>query len=247
MAARAGAAVCDHAAVAKTRGLLFDVFGTLVDWRASLVDEATAVAGRTGVPADWPAVVDDWRRAYGPSLDRARAAPVWQDLDVLHRASLRVVLARHRVDLPDAEQEVLVGAWRRLRPWPDTRAGLERLRTGYSTATLSNGHVPLLVDLARFGDLRFDAVLSAQLAGSYKPDPAVYLRGAELLGCAPEEVAMVAAHADDLEAAAALGLRPLFVRRPAEWGPGGGDEPPRGLPGLVVAEGLEHLAELLGC
>ena len=227
--------------------LLFDVFGTLVDWRSSVRDELARAGSRTRVAGDWAAVADDWRRAYRPALDRARAAPGWRDLDALQRETLDEVLARHGVALPPAEREVLVRSWRRLRPWPDTRRGLERLRTGPRTATLSNGHVALLVDLLRFGDLRVDAVLSAELAGSYKPDPAVYARGAALLGLEPAQVAMVAAHADDLVAAAEVGLRPVFVRRPLEWGPGGGDEPPDGLPGLVVATSLEHLADRLGC
>lgn len=228
-------------------GLVFDVFGTLVDWRTSLLEEAALVAARTGVRADWAAVVDDWRREYRPALDRVRAEGVWRDLDAVHRQTLAGVLDRHAVALSADEQEVLVQSWRRLRPWPDTRAGLLRLRTRYRTATLSNGHVPLLVDLLRFGDLRVDAVLSAQLAASYKPDPAVYARSAALLGLEPQQVGMVAAHADDLEAAAQVGLRPVFVHRPHEWGPGGGDPPPRGLSGLVSGRDLEDVAGLLGC
>ena len=227
--------------------LLFDVFGTLVDWRSSVLDEALAAGTRSGVEADWAAVVDDWRRAYRPALDDARAASGWRDLDALQRETLVEVLQRHGATLPADEREVLVQSWRRLRPWPDTRQGLDRLRTRHRTATLSNGHVALLVDLLRFGDLRLDAVLSAQLADSYKPDPVVYLRGAELLGFAPEQVAMVAAHGDDLVAAAEVGLQPVFVHRPHEWGPGGGDAPPTGLPGLVVGQSLLHVAELLGC
>ena len=224
------------------RALLFDVFGTVVDWRGSLLDEAGAVP-----PADRAAVVDAWRHAYQPALDRVIAGRRWRDLDALHRETLDQVLQEHAVQLPDSEREHLVQAWRRLRPWPEARAGLERLRSGFRTATLSNGHVALLVDLLRHGDLRFDAVLSAQLADAYKPHPRVYLRGAELLGCTPDEAGMVAAHAGDLVAAAAVGLRPLFVRRPREWGPAGGEDPPSGLAGLVVADDLEHLAELLGC
>jgi 2-haloacid dehalogenase len=123
---------------------------------------------------------------------------------------------------------------------------MDRLRGGFVTATLSNGHVALLVDLVRFGGWRVDVVLSAELAASYKPDPAVYLRGAQLLGRAPEEVGMVAAHAGDLEAAAGVGLRPLFVRRPDEWGTGAPEDPPD-LPGVVVADGLDDLAAQLGC
>ena len=230
-----------------TRVLLFDVFGTLVDWRGSLLDEAAEVGARAGVRADWAAVVDDWRREYQPALDRARAGSRWRDLDALQHETLAEVLDRHGASLPAQERESLLLAWRRLRPWPDTRAGLERLRSGFRTATLSNGHVGLLVDLFRFGDLRVDAILSAQLADTYKPDPRAYLRAVELLGCEPRQAAMVAAHGGDLVAAARVGLRPIFVCRPREWGPGGGGAPPIGLPGLVVADDLEHLADLLNC
>ncbi len=235
----------DH--VPDTRALLFDVFGTLVDWRGSLLDEATRLGSGAAVRADWAAVVDDWRRAYQPALDRVRAGSEWRDLDVLQRETLAAVLRRHDVALPAADREALVRAWRRLVPWPDTRPGLERLRSRFRTATLSNGHVALLVDLFRFADLRVDAVLSAQLAASYKPDPRAYLRAVELLGCEPAQVAMVAAHGGDLVAAAEVGLRTIFVRRPEEWGPGGGEEPPTGLAGLLVADGLGDLADLLGC
>jgi 2-haloacid dehalogenase len=228
------------------QALVFDVFGTVVDWRGGVLAETREVERRTGVKADWAAVVDDWRRAYAPSLLEARRAGTWRDLDVLHRESLVTVLASHDVHLPAVEHEALVRSWRRLPAWPDTRRGLERLRGRHVTATLSNGHVALLVDLVRFADLRFDAVLSAQLAGSYKPDPVVYATAAELLGVAPQALGMVAAHGQDLVAAAEVGLRPLFVRRPQEWGPAGGDEPPHGLPGLVVAASLEDLADQLG-
>ena len=232
--------------MAEVRALVFDVFGTLVDWRSSVVAEAIEAGRRAGVAADWAAVADDWRRAYPPALERARTESSWRDLDALQRETLDDGLTRHGVDLPAGEREVLVQAWRRLRPWPDTVAGMERLRTGFVTATLSNGHVALLADLVRFGGWRVDVVLSAELAASYKPDPAVYLRGAQLLGRRPEEVGMVAAHAGDLEAAAGVGLRPLFVRRPEEWGTGVPEDPPD-LPGLVVADDLLGLAAQLGC
>ena len=209
------------------RVLLFDVFGTLVDWRSSLIGIAETTAARAGQQADWAAVVDDWRRAYQPAMDRARQDATWRDLDALQRETLAGVLARHGVPLPVAGQESLVRGWRQLRPWPDTRDGLARLRHRHITATLSNGHVALLADLLKFGDLRVDAVLSAQLAASYKPDPAVYLTALRLLDCPPEEAGMVAAHAADLQAAAALGLRPVFISRPLEWGPAAGSLTPR--------------------
>ena len=227
------------------RALVFDVFGTVVDWRSGVLAETRDVAARTGARADWPALVDDWRRAYAPSLLAARQSATWRDLDALHGESLDAVLADHGVDLPAVERAALVRSWRRLPAWPDVPAGLERLRRTHVTATLSNGHVALLVDLLRFADLRFDAVLSAELAGSYKPDPVVYATAAELLRVPPHSLGMVAAHGPDLTAAAEVGLRPVFVRRPQEWGPAGGDEPPEGLAGLVVADSFEDLADRL--
>jgi 2-haloacid dehalogenase len=225
------------------RVLLFDIFGTVVDWRSSLIDIAEA----TGAQADWPAIVDDWRRGYQPALQRVRQDAAWRDLDAVHRGTLDECLLRHATPLSGEHREILVRGWRQLRPWPDSRDGLLRLRRGYVTATLSNGHVALLADLLKFGDLRFDAVLSAQLAASYKPDPAVYLTALELLECDPGEAGMVAAHPADLQAAAALGLRPLFIRRPLEWGPDGLAEQPPDLDGLVEAESLTALADILGC
>ena len=227
--------------------LLFDVFGTVVDWRSSLIDLAGATAAGRGPQAGWAGVIDDWRRAYQPALDQARQDAAWRDLDSLQRDTLDGVLARHGVALPAADRETLVRGWRQLRPWPDSREGLDRLRRRHLTATLSNGHLALLADLLKFGDLRVDAVLSAQLAASYKPDPTVYLTALRLLECPPEEAGMVAAHASDLRAAAGLGLRPVFVRRPLEWGPGGPAEEPPSLDGLIKAGGLTHLAGLLGC
>jgi 2-haloacid dehalogenase len=227
------------------RVLLFDVFGTVVDWRGSLIEIAEGAGARHGVQVSWPDVIDDWRRAYQPAMDRIRGGEAWRDLDSLQRETLAAVLDRRGVPLPAAGRDQLVRGWRRLRPWPDSAAGLDRLRRAHVTATLSNGHVALLVDLLRFGGLRFDAVLSAQLAGGYKPDPDVYRTALALLDCPPREAAMVAAHGGDLRAAAALGLRPVFIRRPLEWGPGSVPEQPPELAGLLVADGLADLASVL--
>jgi len=229
------------------RVLLFDVFGTLVDWRASLIELAEATAVRAGLDADWAAVVDDWRRAYQPAMDRVRHGAAWRDLDALQRETLRDVLAQRNISLAAADRESLVQGWRQLRPWPDSRTGLDRLRRGHVTATLSNGHLALLADLLKFADLRVDAVLSAQLADSYKPDARVYLTALRLLDCGPEDAGMVAAHPSDVRAAATLGLRPIFVRRPLEWGPGQPPPDPPALDGLIEAEGLDDLATALGC
>src|SRR3954468_21783728 len=153
------------------RALVFDVFGTLVDWRSSVVAEASDAGRRAGVDAGWAAVVDDWRRAYPPALEEARAEPVWRDLDALQRETLDDVLDRHGVPLPAGEREVLVQSWRRLRPWPDTGAGLDRLRARFATATLSNGQVALLVVLLRFGGWPGGAGLSAAAAGCAPSSP----------------------------------------------------------------------------
>jgi 2-haloacid dehalogenase len=235
-------------AMKQLRVLLFDVFGTVVDWRGSLIEQAEAAAARDGLQvADWAPIIDDWRRAYQPALDRIRQGTPWRDLDSLQRDTLADVLARRGISLPATVRESLVMGWRQLRPWPDSKAGLDRLRRGYLTATLSNGHIALLADLLKFADLRVDAVLSAQCAGSYKPDARVYLTALELLECRPEDAGMVAAHSQDLQAAAALGLRPIFVRRRLEWGPGVPAADPPALDGLLDADGLDHLAAALGC
>jgi 2-haloacid dehalogenase len=218
-----------------------------VDWRTSLIDLAEAMANRTGTQADWAAVVDDWRRAYQPAMDRIRDGAAWRDLDSLQRETLSEVLAARSIWLSAEDHELLVHGWRQLRPWPDSRAGLDRLRRKHITATLSNGHLALLADLLKFSDLRVDVVLSAQLAGGYKPDAEVYRTAVRLLDCPPEEAGMVAAHPSDLQAAAALGLRPLFVRRPWEWGSGVPPADPPVLDGLLDADGLDQLATALGC
>jgi 2-haloacid dehalogenase len=228
------------------RVLLFDVFGTLVDWRMSLIELAEECA-ETAPRAGWAAVIDDWRRAYQPAMDRVRQGATWRDLDSLQHETLSDVLAECHLALSTADQEALVQGWRRLRPWPDTRSGLDRLRRHYLTATLSNGHLALLGDLLKFGDLRVDLVLSAQLADSYKPEAKVYLTALRLLDCEPDEAGMVAAHASDLHAAADLGLRPIFVRRPLEWGPGSPPADPPALDDLIAVDGIDHLATLLGC
>ncbi len=230
------------------RALLFDVFGTLVDWRGSLIDLAERDVGGE---ADWPGLVDAWRREYQPAMNRLVAAVdsgsrSWRDLDDLQAETLDAVLAARGLALEAPQRRALVAGWRRLHPWPDTASGLLALRERHITATLSNGHLGLLADLMRFGDLRIDVVLSAQLADSYKPAPAVYRSALRLLECEPEQAMLVACHAGDLRAAAALGLRTAFVRRPQEWGPGGGDDPPAEIPGLIVVDSLVELAQRLG-
>jgi 2-haloacid dehalogenase len=224
------------------RALFFDVFGTLVDWRTGILTAFDAVSARTGAPGPWEPIVDDWRRAYPPAMLAARQEPVWRNLDDLQAVTLDDVLRRHDRGLSAEDRADLVRAWRRLPAWPDTREGLIALRDRYLTATLSNGHVALMVDLLRYSDLRVDAALSAELAQSYKPDPTVYRTAMALLECSPDEAAMVAAHPDDLAAAAEVGMRTVLVRRPHEWGPDAGAAEPPDLAGLVVVDTLDELA-----
>jgi 2-haloacid dehalogenase len=199
------------------RALVFDVFGTLVDWRSGVAQAFRA----SGVAGDPEELADDWRARYRPILaEVGDGSRPWGDFDELHLVTLGDLLAERDLGLSVEERRRLVGAWHRLDPWPDVRAGLDALRRRRVTATLSNGHVALLVDLARHGDLRFDCVLSAELAHAYKPAPEAYRTAARLLGVEPAELMLVAAHPWDLEGARRAGLRTAFVDRPLEYGPG---------------------------
>lgn len=199
------------------RALTFDVFGTLVDWRSGIADAFRA----SGLEVDPEESADAWRARLWPIAaqvnDQRRP---WGDFDELHEATLTDLLTERGLELSPEARSTLVKGWHRLDPWPDVREGLEALRAERPVAALSNGHVGLLVDLARHGDLRFDCLLSAELAGVYKPRAAVYLTGVRLLGLEPGEVMMVAAHPFDLEGARRAGLRTAFVDRRLEYGPG---------------------------
>lgn len=205
------------------KALVFDVFGTVVDWRSGVAREVQRLLGPgPGVPdLDPGAFADAWRGRYLPSMDRVRQGRrPWASLDTLHRESLDDLLVEFgRPDTDDATRAGLVLAWHRLDPWPDSVAGLVRLKERFTIATLSNGNVSLLVEMAERAGLPWDAVLSAELFGHYKPDPQVYDGAVALLGAQPGEVLMVAAHLDDLAAARGRGLRTAYVHRPAEKGP----------------------------
>lgn len=204
------------------RALTFDVFGTVVDWRGSIIREGRALGKQKNLKVDWAAVADAWRDGYRPAMDRVRKRQLpWMSIDQLHRLILDDVLAKLRIDgLTPEDKDHLNHAWHRLRPWPDALRGIRRLKKRYIVATLSNGNMSLLVEMARNAGLPWDCVLSAELFRHYKPDPEAYLGAAALLGLQPSEVMMVAAHKDDLQAAKRCGLRTAFVRRPMERGPG---------------------------
>ncbi|WP_088280836.1 haloacid dehalogenase type II [Ideonella sp. A 288] len=227
--------------------LVFDIFGTVVDWRSSITREGRALGQRLGLAADWPALADAWRAGYQPAMQRvARGELPWTNIDGLHRQILDELLPRFGLEaLPEAEREAFNRAWHRLDPWPDSVPGLTRLRRRHVIATLSNGNVALLVNMARRAGLPWDAVLSAELIGRYKPDLEVYRAAARLLGHAPERVLMVAAHPSDLAAARRAGLLTAYVPRPDEHGPGGWMESTEGHEFDFTATSLVDLADQL--
>lgn len=205
------------------KALVFDVFGTVVDWRSSVAREVRALAQRKGLPIDGEKFADAWRAGYGPSMNRVRTGELpWTKLDDLHRTILDEVLADFRVSgLTDAEKNDLNHAWHRLTPWPDSAGGLTRLKKRYTIAPLSNGNIALMTDLAKHAGLPWDCILGAELVRHYKPDREVYESAATLLDLRRDEVMMVAAHLGDLRAAKAAGLHTAFVTRPMEFGSDG--------------------------
>jgi 2-haloacid dehalogenase len=207
--------------IASIKALTFDVFGTVVDWRGSIIRQGEKFGVERGFTVDWAVFADTWRGAYRPSMDRVRRGELpWTNLDTLHRMVLDELLVKFTItNLSDADKDYLNRVWHRLDPWPDAVDGLSRLRKGFVLATLSNGNVALLTNMAKYGGLPWDCILSAELARHYKPDPETYKTAADLLGLRPEQVMMVAAHKDDLRAAQRVGLKAAFVTRPYERGP----------------------------
>jgi len=204
------------------KALTFDVFGTVVDWRSSVAAELQDFFAPRGVVRDWPQFILDWRALYQPAMQAVRSgARDFVILDVLHRENLLVLLDRYEIaGLTPDEIDHLSQIWHRLAPWPDVVPGLTRLKRSHVLATLSNGNIALMVNLARFGGLPWDAILGAEFTRSYKPDPPTYLGTAAALGLAPDQCLMVAAHNDDLHAARAMGFGTAFIARPTEYGPG---------------------------
>src|SRR6185312_2889025 len=204
------------------KALVFDVFGTVVDWRTSLIADFTAWSAKRGVSGDWAGLVDAWRQAYKPSMDEVRKNPAagFKMLDNLHRASLEKLVAQFGIKgLNDDDLDYMTKGWHRLKPWPDVVAGLTRLKTKFIIGTLSNGNVGLLTRMAKNAGLPWDVVLGAETARAYKPLPQAYLASAALLNLEPGQVMLVAAHNGDLAAAAKVGLATAFVARPTEYGP----------------------------
>ena len=227
--------------------LLFDVFGTLADWRSSIAREAKAILGPLGYSLDWPAFADAWRGEYQPAMEEIRSGKAsFSKLDVLHRRNLDRILPRFDIKpLPEDTAQHLNLAWHRLDTWPDVAPGLVRLKTSYRLAPCSNGNISLMVDIARRNGLPWDAILGAEIAGDFKPKPKVYLASCAAFDLAPGDCMMVAAHSNDLKSAAALGLATAHIARPNEHGPGTGEAAPT-VPVDYAASSLEHLATQLG-
>ncbi len=231
------------------KAILFDTFGTVVDWRSSLIAELTAWGAARNITADWTGLVDAWRGNYAPSMDRVRKGEQpWTKLDDLHRATLDQLIVQFGLpDLGEADRDHLNRGWHRLTPWPDSIPGLTRLKSRYTIAPLSNGNVALLLNMAKHAGIPWDMICAAELFRHYKPDPETYLGAAALLGLEPGEVMMAAAHNGDLAAARACGLKTAFFARPTEYGPHQSrDFAPDG-PWDVVAANIEDLATKMRC
>jgi len=207
------------------RALVFDVFGTLVDWRTSVAREAQAILAPLGIALDWAGFADAWRGQYQPAMDEVRQGRLaFSKLDALHRRNLDIVLSNFGLEeVPESTRAHLNLAWHRLDAWPDAAPGLARLRRRFRLAPCSNGNISLMVDLARRNGFVWDAILGAEIARDYKPKPVVYLSSAAAFDCEPAEVMMVAAHSSDLAAAAQAGLCTAFIARPDEPGPRKGE------------------------
>lgn len=227
--------------------LTFDVFGTVVDWRGSIVREGEALSRDWGVKVDWAAFADDWRALYQPAMERVRTGGRgWVKLDVLHRENLEVLLPQYGLDgLDEAQRTHLNKVWHRLEPWPEAVEGIARLKRRYVVAPLSNGNVSLIVAMARRAGIPWDLVLGAEVARAYKPMAEAYLNAADLLDLPSDQVMMVAAHNSDLRAAADAGLRTAYVHRPDEFGSGSKADEVAWAGADVVARDFVDLADRL--
>jgi 2-haloacid dehalogenase len=233
------------------QALLFDVFGTVVDWRSGIMRDAAPFLARHGIAMTPAALADAWRDRYQPAMQAIRSgARPFTRLDVLHRENLDAVLRDAGADLaaiPEDDRAALTSAWHRLDPWPDSVPGLTRLKARFIIAPLSNGNIALLLNMAKRAALPWDAILGAEVAQAYKPQPDAYLRTAEILGLPPAACMLVAAHNGDLAAARRAGFSTAFIPRPTEHGPGQTIDLVAEEDWDFVAASLTELADRLGC
>lgn len=231
------------------KALVFDVQGTATDFRGTLADKASELAGPAGTGIDWGAFVDSWRGRYRPALDAVlKANAPWRSVDAIYREALDDLLReKDHGFFDDQARAVLNFEWQRIRPWPDARAGLLRLKKRYVIATLSNADVSAVINIARTGQLPWDAVFAAEMAGTFKPDPRTYQLALRYLGLPARDVMMVACHKYDLHAANGQGMRTAFVARPLEFGPEGKVDMAYEDAFDVNARDFLDLADQLGC
>jgi 2-haloacid dehalogenase len=229
------------------KALVYDVFGTCVDWRNGVARDAERILKPLGYRIDWLAFADAWRALYQPRMEEVRSGrQPFVKLDILHRRMLDQIRPKFGLEKLDKQiADDLNLAWHRLDAWPDVVPGFVRLKRKFMLAPCSNGNIALMVDIARRNNLPWDAILGSEIARDFKPKPAVYLMTAAALNLQPNEVMMVAAHSDDLRQAASNGLRTAHVARPGENGPGTGESAPR-VPVDFAAKGMEDLASQLG-
>jgi 2-haloacid dehalogenase len=233
------------------QALLFDVFGTVVDWRSGVAREARPFLDRYAPHLYAYEFADAWRKWYGPSMEEVRSGRrPFVRLDVLHRENLHRVLEHYRIDaaaIPEQELEALNLAWHRLDPWPDSVQGLGRLKQRFMIAPMSNGHIRLMMDVAKRAGLPWDAILGSEVVRAYKPSPQAYLGAVEVLGLRPDQICMVAAHNGDLAAARRCGLKTAFIPRPTEHGPAQTTNLGPEQDWDYVARDMNDLASQLGC
>lgn len=231
------------------QAITFDVFGTVVDWRGTIIEEGQRVWRARGLDVDWAAFAETWRGMYLPAAKRMREGEIeFVKLSVLHRQNLDRVLEQFgHADFPQGERTELFRVWHRLRPWPDAVEGLTRLKSRYIIGPLSNGDIAMMVNMAKHGGLPWDVILGAEIARQYKPHPAAYLRAAQVLDLPPEQCMLVAAHNDDLRVAGEVGFQRAFVARPTEHGPGQRTDLRAEHDFEIVATDLNDLADRLGC
>lgn len=231
------------------KALTFDTFGTVVDWRTSINRDFRGFAKRRKLQdIDWDALVDEWKTCYRPGMDAVNSGQQpWTTVDEIYRRKLDELLPKYGLpNLRDEDRDYLNKVWHRLKPWPDSVAGLKRLKKKFIVSPLSNGDVACLTNMAKFGGLPWDVILCAEIFKRYKPDPAVYLGAIRLLGLKPGEVMMVAAHNYDLKNARSHGMRTGFVARPTEYGPGQTKDLKAESDWDVVATSFGQLATKLG-
>jgi len=236
--------------LANVKACVFDIFGTVVDWRSSVIAEVSSWGHTKGLNINWAEFTDRWRLGYGPTMDKVRKGEIpWTNLDDLQRVILENLLRQYKIEgLTQKEKVYRAHVWRRLRPWPDSIEGLTRLKQKYIISPMSNGNVALMTGLAKFAGLPWDLILATDLVKHYKPDREMYMSAPFYLDLKPEEVMMCAAHTSDLRSARKCGLRTGFIYRPNEYGGGSAGVPDRAEPGDfdAVSTSIVDLAQQMG-